>query len=61
MPAHSNHKLPALPRIVRKLLLETSSATPKTNIHIPVILDAKRGDISSTAEQYAIEAFERYR
>lgn len=28
---------------------------------IPVILDAKRGDIGSTAEQYACEAFERYR
>lgn len=28
---------------------------------IPVILDAKRGDIGNTAEQYAIEAFERYR
>ena len=28
---------------------------------IPVIIDAKRGDIGSTAEQYAIEAFERYR
>ncbi|WP_020204305.1 MULTISPECIES: orotidine-5'-phosphate decarboxylase [Cupriavidus] len=27
---------------------------------IPVILDAKRGDIGSTAQQYAIEAFERY-
>ena len=27
---------------------------------IPVILDAKRGDIGNTAEQYAIEAFERY-
>jgi orotidine-5'-phosphate decarboxylase len=27
----------------------------------PVILDAKRGDIGSTAEQYAIEAFERFR
>jgi orotidine-5'-phosphate decarboxylase len=26
----------------------------------PVILDAKRGDIGSTAEQYAIEAFERF-
>ena len=37
-----------------------------THIHekhpdIPVILDAKRGDIGSTAEQYAIEAFERYK
>ncbi|KVE27946.1 orotidine 5'-phosphate decarboxylase [Burkholderia singularis] len=28
---------------------------------LPVILDAKRGDIGSTAEQYAREAFERYR
>ena len=26
----------------------------------PVVLDAKRGDIDSTAEQYAVEAFERY-
>jgi orotidine-5'-phosphate decarboxylase len=28
--------------------------------NVPVILDAKRGDIGSTAAQYAIEAFERY-
>lgn len=28
--------------------------------YVPVILDAKRGDIGSTAEQYAKEAFERY-
>lgn len=28
--------------------------------HIPVVLDAKRGDIGATAEQYAREAFERY-
>jgi len=27
---------------------------------IPVVLDAKRGDIGATAEQYAREAFERY-
>ena len=27
---------------------------------IPVILDAKRGDIGSTAQHYAIEAFDRY-
>lgn len=27
---------------------------------LPVILDAKRGDIGSTAARYAIEAFERY-
>jgi orotidine-5'-phosphate decarboxylase len=37
-----------------------------THIHsrhpgIPVVLDAKRGDIGSTAERYAREAFERYR
>jgi orotidine-5'-phosphate decarboxylase len=28
--------------------------------HVPIILDAKRGDIGSTAEQYAKEAFDRY-
>ena len=27
---------------------------------VPVVLDAKRGDIGATAEQYAREAFERY-
>jgi orotidine-5'-phosphate decarboxylase len=27
---------------------------------VPVILDAKRGDVGSTAEQYAREVFERY-
>lgn len=27
---------------------------------VPVILDAKRGDIGTTAQRYAIEAFERY-
>jgi orotidine-5'-phosphate decarboxylase len=27
---------------------------------VPIILDAKRGDIGSTAEKYAREAFERY-
>lgn len=36
-----------------------------THIHrqhpgVPVILDAKRGDIGATSEQYAREAFERY-
>lgn len=29
--------------------------------HVPVLLDAKRGDIGSTAEFYAREAFGRYR
>ncbi len=32
----------------------------RTAPDVPVILDAKRGDIGSTAEQYAKEAFERY-
>ena len=31
-----------------------------THPDVPVILDAKRGDIGSTAEQYALEAFDRY-
>ena len=32
----------------------------RTAPQVPIILDAKRGDIGSTADQYAIEAFERY-
>lgn len=28
--------------------------------HLVVVLDAKRGDIGSTAQRYAVEAFERY-
>ncbi|WP_028357717.1 orotidine-5'-phosphate decarboxylase [Brackiella oedipodis] len=28
--------------------------------HLPIILDSKRGDIGTTAEHYAKEAFERY-
>ena len=32
----------------------------RTAPYVPIILDAKRGDIGSTAEQYAREAFERY-
>jgi orotidine-5'-phosphate decarboxylase len=32
----------------------------ETYPHIPLILDAKRGDIGATAHQYAREAFERY-
>ena len=31
-----------------------------THPGVPVILDAKRGDIGSTAQHYAAEAFERY-
>jgi len=41
--------------------LERLMAHMKKNApHVPVILDAKRGDIGSTAQQYAKEAFERY-
>ena len=29
--------------------------------NVPVILDAKRGDIGATSAQYAVEVFERYR
>jgi orotidine-5'-phosphate decarboxylase len=32
----------------------------RTAPQVPIILDAKRGDIGSTAEQYAKEAFERF-
>ena len=41
---------------LEKLMQHMRSNAP----HVPVILDAKRGDIGSTAAQYAIEAFERY-
>ena len=41
---------------LERLMAHMRSVAPQ----VPVILDAKRGDIGSTAEQYAIEAFERY-
>ena len=41
---------------LEQLVAHIRKAAPQ----VPVILDAKRGDIGSTAEQYAIEAFERY-
>ena len=41
---------------LERLMAHMRSVAP----HVPIILDAKRGDIGSTAEQYAIEAFERY-
>ena len=41
---------------LERLMAHLRAAAP----HVPVILDAKRGDIGSTAEQYAKEAFERY-
>jgi orotidine-5'-phosphate decarboxylase len=42
---------------LQALIAHIHDAHPTT----PVILDAKRGDIGSTAEQYAIEAFERFK
>lgn len=41
---------------LEKLMAHMRRVSPQ----VPVILDAKRGDIGSTAEQYAREAFERY-
>ena len=42
---------------LERLIAHIHSAHPR----VPVILDAKRGDIGSTAAFYADEAFERYR
>jgi orotidine-5'-phosphate decarboxylase len=41
---------------LQRLIAHLNGAHPD----VPVILDAKRGDIGSTAEQYAVEAFDRY-
>ena len=41
---------------LERLVQHIRSVAPQ----VPIILDSKRGDIGSTAEQYAIEAFERY-
>jgi orotidine-5'-phosphate decarboxylase len=41
-------------------LLQTMAYLRQHYPHIPIILDAKRGDIGSTADQYALEAFTRY-
>ncbi|RZI85181.1 MAG: orotidine-5'-phosphate decarboxylase [Rubrivivax sp.] len=41
---------------LERLMAHMKRVAPK----VPIILDAKRGDIGSTAEQYAKEAFERY-
>ena len=41
---------------LERLLAHIRKVAPQ----VPVILDAKRGDIGSTAEQYARECFERY-
>jgi orotidine-5'-phosphate decarboxylase len=41
---------------LRRLVAHVHAAHPG----VPVILDAKRGDIGSTAQHYATEAFDRY-
>ncbi|WP_028602924.1 orotidine-5'-phosphate decarboxylase [Ottowia thiooxydans] len=41
---------------LERLMAHMRAVAPR----VPIILDAKRGDIGSTAEQYAREAFERY-
>jgi orotidine-5'-phosphate decarboxylase len=41
---------------LQRLIAHLNGAHPD----VPVILDAKRGDIGSTAQQYACEAFERF-
>ena len=41
---------------LERLMAHLRRAAP----NVPVILDAKRGDIGATAQQYAREAFERY-
>ncbi|MGB8633920.1 MAG: orotidine-5'-phosphate decarboxylase [Rhodanobacteraceae bacterium] len=55
------------PQIAHFAALRAEDALERLIAHIharhpgvPVILDAKRGDIGSTAERYAREAFERY-
>ena len=41
---------------LQRLIAHVAAAHPD----VPVVLDAKRGDIGSTAEQYAAEAFDRF-
>jgi orotidine-5'-phosphate decarboxylase len=55
------------PQIAHFAALRAEEALERLIAHIhaqhpglPVILDAKRGDIGSTAQNYAIEAFDRY-
>ncbi len=55
------------PQIAHFAALRAEDALERLIAHIhdahpgvPVILDAKRGDIGSTAQRYVVEAFERY-
>ncbi|MEZ4818483.1 MAG: orotidine-5'-phosphate decarboxylase [Bdellovibrionota bacterium] len=45
---------------LEKDLEKTIEYIRSRNDKVPIILDAKRGDIGSTAEMYAKEAYERY-
>ena len=42
-------------------LSELCAYIHETYPHLPIVLDAKRGDIGTTAEHYAREAYERYK
>ena len=42
-------------------LLKVINYIRENHPHIPIILDAKRGDIGSTAQMYAVESFDRYK
>jgi orotidine-5'-phosphate decarboxylase len=66
--ATAAHACAFKPQIAHFAALRAEEALERLIAHVherhpgvPVILDAKRGDIGSTAERYAREAFERYR
>jgi len=44
---------------IKDVVAAVQKESDRLGSHIPVILDAKRGDIASTAEAYASSAFER--
>ena len=57
----SSRRLRILPRTAPNMPLERLIAHIHTrHPAVPVILDAKRGDMGNTAQRYAIEAFDRY-
>src|SRR5688572_15314616 len=65
--ATADHACAFKPQIAHFAALGAEDALARLIAHIhathpgiPVILDAKRGDIGSTAQQYAREAFDRY-
>jgi orotidine-5'-phosphate decarboxylase len=66
--ATAEHACAFKPQIAHFAALGAEDALARLIAHIhtshpgiPVILDAKRGDIGSTAQHYASEAFDRYR